>query len=100
MMKAALEKFRESILNESREALIEIAVAQHFGWESCIGEFQDFKEMHTGVVRDYRKLQEEYQKVKAERDELFRQNSHLTEITTKQTNSLFGRSSEKTEDLL
>ena len=99
MMRAALEKFRESISDESREALIEIAVAQHSGWESCIGEFRDFKEMHTGVVRDFKKLQEEYKKVRAERDELFRQNSHLTEITTKQTNSLFGRSSEKTEDL-
>ena len=100
MMRAALEKFRESISDKSREDLIEIAVAQYSGWESCIGELREFKEMHTGVVRDYKKLREEYEKVRAERDELFHQNIHLTEITTKQTNSLFGRSSEKTEDLL
>ena len=100
MMKAVLEKFRISIQNESRETLIEIAVAQFFRAESREGELQELQEMQTGVVRDYHKLESDYKKIREERDELLRQNQHLTDITTKHTNSLFGRSTEKTEDLL
>ena len=100
MMKAVLEKFRERIRKESNEALLETAVAQFSRAEDCEARLREFQEMHTGVVRDYKKIKDEYEKVKQERDELLKQNRHLLELTTKQTNSLFGRSSEKTDDLL
>lgn len=100
MMNAVLEKFRMSIQNESREALIEIAVDQFSRAESWKGRLKDFQEMQTGIVRDFQKLQEDYKRVSKERDELIQQNKHLTDTTTKHTNSLFGRSTEKTGDLL
>ena len=100
MMKVVLEKFRERIRKESHEALLETAIAQFSRAEDSEARLREFQEMHTGVVRDYKKIKDEYMKVKEERDELLKQNRHLSELTSKQANSLFGRSSEKTDDLL
>ncbi len=99
-MKAALEEFRQDIQNESREAVIEIAVTLYRERESVQSELNELRSVHTGIVREYQKLKEAFERSEADRQELIRQNQHITSIRTMQSNELFGRSSEKTEDVL
>ena len=100
MIKAALEKFRQSLLSRDRDAIIEIALSLFLEKEDVRKELSQLREVHSGIVREYQKLREKSEKQEAEIDTLRKLNQHLTNVRTLQTNELFGRSSEKTEDIL
>ena len=52
------------------------------------------------MALEYQQMKDELNGARKEIDALRKQNQHLTGIQTIQTNDLFGRSTEKTEDIL
>lgn len=100
MMKAVLEQFRQRIQNQTHEDVMETAVTLFVDREQVTAKYNELCEVHNGIVRECQKLKDTNEKYKAEIDALREQNKHLTNVRTLQTNELFGRSSEKTEDLL
>ena len=100
MMGAALEKFRQSILGLDMDALIGIAVGLFLEKQELEGKLSELQEVQTGMAREYQALKNSLDKAEADRDALFRQNQRLTGVTTLHTNDLFGRSTEKTEEIL
>ena len=100
MMRAALEEFRQFIMDKAREVLIEIALALFTELNRVESELHELQEVHNGIIREYQKIKETNEKYRSEIDTLRKQNQHLTNVTTLRTNDLFGRSSEKTEDIL
>lgn len=100
MMKAALEKFRQSIQGKIREELIEIALTLFLEKEDLKTELGELREVQSGIVREYEKVRKDNEKYEAEINALRKQNQQLTYVKTLRTNELFGRSCEKTEDIL
>ena len=100
MMKAAFEEFKNRIWTEPPEVLREITLSIFVEKDALQTELNKLKEVHTGMVREYQKTKEELEKSKAECKELIKQNQHLTDVTSMRTNDLYGRGTEKTEDLL
>ena len=100
MMGAALEKFRQSILGLDIDALIGVAIGLFLEKQELEGKLSELQEMQKGMVREYHALKNSLDEAEADRDELIRQNQRLTGVTTLRTKDLFGRSTEKTEEIL
>ena len=100
MMKAVFEEFKNRIWIEAPETLRETTLSLFVEKETVVAELNELKEVHTGIVREYRRVKEALEKSEADRIELIKQNQHLTNVTSMRTNELYGRSTEKTEDLL
>ena len=100
MRGAALEKFMQSILCLDRDALIATASGLFLEKQSLEGKLSELQEVQKGMIREYQALKNSLEKAEADRDALIRQNQRLTGVTTLRTNDLFGRSTEKTEEIL
>lgn len=62
--------------------------------------YNELKEVHDGIICEFQKAKETIEKNKIEIDALREQNQRLTSVSTLRTKDMFGRSCEKTEDLL
>ena len=100
MMRAALENFRCRIHAEDRKTLERTAETLFIGNDSLWCEVRMLNDLTEGMARENQKLKEAYEKSEAERESLIKENQRLTGVTSMRTNDLFGRSTEKTEDLL
>lgn len=100
MMGAALEKFKQSILGLDGDALAGVAIGLFLEKQELEGKLSELREVQKGMVREYQALKDSLDKAEADRDALIRQNQLLTGVMALRTNDLFGRSTEKTEEIL
>ena len=100
MLQADLEAFIASLSKQSREELIRTATDLFCECSKTKGSLLENTRITDEMGRLYRSLEEEVKELRAKVKELELQNQHLTGIRVLQTEDLFGRSTEKTEDIL
>jgi len=100
MMAATMEAFRQSLQGKDGAEITEIAVSLFRAKKELEIQLQEFRNASSAMALEYQQMKDEVKGLRKENENLRRQNMHLTGIQTIQTNDLFGRSTEKTEDLL
>lgn len=100
MMAAAIEAFRHSLDGKDGAEITEIAVSLFCAQKELEIQLREFQNASNAMAAEYQKMRNELKEAHLEIDALRKQNQHLTGIQTIQTNDLFGRSTEKTEDVL
>ena len=100
MMTATMEAFRRSLEGRDRAEITEIAVSLFGAKKELEIQLKEFQNASSAMALEYQQMKDELNGARMEIDALRKQNQHLTGIQTIQTNELFGRSTEKTEDVL
>ena len=100
MLQADLEAFIASLSKQSREELIRTATDLFCECSKTKGSLLENTRITDEMGRLYRSLEEEVKELRAKVKELELQNQHLTGIRVLQTEDLFGRSTEKTKDIM
>ena len=100
MMAAVMEAFRRSLEGKDGAEITEIAVGLFRAKKELEIQLQEFRNASSAMAHEYQQMKDEVKGLRKENENLRKQNMHLTGIQTIQTNDLFGRSTEKTEDLL
>ena len=100
MMTAAIEAFRHSLDGKDGTEIAEIAVSLFCAQKELEIQLREFQNASSAMAAEYQHMRNELKEARLEIDALRKQNQHLTGIQTIQTNDLFGRSTEKTEDIL
>lgn len=100
MMAAVMEAFRRSLEGKGGAEITEIAVGLFRAKKELEIQLQEFRNASSAMALEYQQMKDEVKGLRKENENLRKQNMHLTGIQTIQTNDLFGRSTEKTEDLL
>lgn len=100
MMAATMEAFRQSLQGKDGAEITEIAVSLFRTKKELEIQLQEFRNASSAMALEYQQMKDEVKGLRKENENLRKQNMHLTGIQTIQTNDLFGRSTEKTEDLL
>lgn len=100
MMAAVMEAFRRSLEGKDGAEITEIAVGLFRAKKELEIQLQEFRNASSAMALEYQQMKDEVKGLRKENENLRKQNMHLTGIQTIQTNDLFGRSTEKTEDLL
>ena len=100
MMAAMIEAFRHSLEGKDGAEITEIAVSLFCAKSELEIRLREFENASSEMAIQYQQMKDELNGVRKEIETLRKQNMHLTGIQTIQTNDLFGRSTEKTEDIL
>ena len=100
MMAAMTEAFRHSLDGKDRSEITEIAVRLFCAQKELEIQLKEFQNVSSAMATEYQHMKNELKEARLEIEALRKQNQHLTGIQTIQTNDLFGRSTEKTEDIL
>ena len=100
MMTATMEAFRRSLEGKDGAEITEIAVSLFGAKKELEIRLKEFQNASSAMALEYQQMKDELNGARREIDALRKQNQHLTGIRTLQTNELFGRSTEKTEDIL
>ena len=100
MMAAMTEAFRHSLDGKDRSEITEIAVRLFCAKKELEIQLKEFQNVSSAMATEYQHMKNELKEARLEIEALRKQNQHLTGIQTIQTNDLFGRSTEKTEDIL
>ena len=100
MMTATMEAFRRSLEGKDRAEITEIAVSIFRAKKELEIRLKETENASSAMALEYQQMKDELNGARKEIDALRKQNQHLTGIQTIQTNDLFGRSTEKTEDIL
>ena len=100
MMTATMEAFRRSLEGKDRAEITEIAVSIFRAKKELEIRLKETENASSAMALEYQQMKDELNGARKEIDVLRKQNQHLTGIQTIQTNDLFGRSTEKTEDIL
>ena len=100
MMAATMEAFRRTLQGKDGAEITEIAVGLFAAKEELEIQLKEFRNASSAMALEYQQMKDEVRGLRKENENLRKQNMHLTGIQTIQTNELFGRSTEKTEDLL
>ena len=100
MMAATMEAFRQSLQGKDGAEITEIAVSLFRAKKELEIQLQEFRNASSAMALEYQQMKDEVKGLRKENENLRKQNMHLTGIQTIQKNDLFGRSTEKTEDLL
>ena len=100
MLAANVEAFRLSLVGKTKAETDEIAVRYFCAWNEAKIHLKEHENASTEMAIQYQQMKTERDAALKEIDTLRKQNQHLTGIQTIQTNDLFGRSTEKTEDIL
>ena len=100
MMAATMEAFRQSLQGKDGAEIAKIAVSLFRAKKELEIQLQEFRNASSAMALEYQQMKDEVRGLRRENENLRKQNMHLTGIQTIQTNDLFGRSTEKTEDLL
>lgn len=99
-MKAKYEEFHRSLEAKSRTELIQVALTLFKEKEDALIRLKTFEESETDLMRQFHETKTRLEDAERERDELRKQNIHLAGIRKEREKDLFGRSTEKTEDVL
>jgi len=100
MMTATMEAFRRSLEGKDGAVITEIAVSLFCAKKELEIQLKEYQNASNAMALEYRQMRDELNGARKEIDALRKQNQHLTGIQTIQANDLFGRSTEKTEDIL
>ena len=100
MMTATMEAFRRSLEGKDGAEITEIAVSLFCAKKELEIRLKEYQNASSAMALEYQQMKDELNGARKEIDALRKQNQHLTGIQTIQTNDLFGRSTEKTEDIL
>ena len=100
MLAAMVETFRQSLVGKTKAETDEIAVQYFCAFKETEIHLTEFQNASNEMALQYQQMKDELNGARKEIDLLRKQNQHLTGIETLQTNELFGRSTEKTEDIL
>lgn len=100
MMTATMEAFRRSLEGKDGAEITEIAVSLFCTKKELEIRLKEYQNASSAMALEYQQMKDELNGARKEIDALRKQNQHLTGIQTIQTNDLFGRSTEKTEDIL
>lgn len=100
MMTATMEAFRRSLEGKDGAEITEIAVSLFSAKKELEIRLKEFQNASSAMALEYQQMKDELSGARKEIEALRKQNQHLTGIQAIQTNELFGRSTEKTEDIL
>lgn len=100
MLAAKVEAFRLSLEGKTKAETDEIAVRYFCAWKDAEILLKETENANTEMTLQFQQMKSERDAALKEIDILRKQNQHLTGIQTIQTNELFGRSTEKAEDVL
>lgn len=100
MQAAKVEVFRRSLEGKTKAETDEIAVRYYCAWNDAEIHLKETENASTEMAIQFQQMKVERDAALKENEILRKQNQHLTGIQTIQTNELFGRSTEKTEDVL
>ena len=100
MLAAKVEAFRHSLEGKTKAETDEIAVRYFCAWNDAEIHLKEHENASTEMAIQYQQMKTERDAALKEIDILRKQNQHLTGIQTIQTKDLFGRSTEKAEDVL
>jgi Transposase IS66 family. len=100
MLAAKVEAFRLSLEGKTKAETDEIAVRYFCAWNDAEIHLKEHENASTEMAIQYQQMKTERDAALKEIDILRKQNQHLTGIQTIQTKDLFGRSTEKAEDVL
>jgi len=100
MIIAKSEDFRQSLLKKSSEEIIQIAVVLFCEKEDALIKLTEFQNASSEMAIQFQQMKDELQGARSECNALREQNQHLTGIKTIQSKELFGRGTEKSEDIL
>ena len=100
MLAATMEAFRRSLEGKDGAEITEIAVSLFCAKKELEIRLKETENASSAMALEYQQMKDELNGARKEIDALRKQNQHLTGIQTIQTNDLFGRSTEKTEDIL
>jgi len=100
MLAAMVEAFRLSLEGKTKEETDEIAVRYFCAWNDAKIHLKETENASTEMALQFQQMKIERDAALKEVDILRKQNQHLTGVQTIQTNELFGRSTEKAEDVL
>ena len=100
MLAAKVEAFRLSLVGKTKAETDEIAVRYFCAWNDAEIHLKEHENASTEMAIQYQQMKTERDAALKEIDILRKQNQHLTGIQTIQTKDLFGRSTEKAEDVL
>ena len=99
MMTATMEAFRRSLEGKDGAEITEIAVSLFSAKKELEIRLKEFQNASNAMALEYQQMKDELSGARKEIEALRKQNQHLTGIQAIQTNELFGRSTEKTEDI-
>ena len=100
MLAATMEAFRCSLKGKDGAEITEIAVSLFCAKKELEIRLKETENASSAMALEYQQMKDELNGARKEIDALRKQNQHLTGIQTIQTNDLFGRSTERTEDIL
>ena len=100
MMAATMEAFRRSLEGKGGAEITEIAVSLFCAKKELEIRLKETENASRAMALEYQQMKDKLTGARKEIDTLRKLNQHLTGIQTIQTNDLFGRSTEKTEDIL
>lgn len=99
-MTAKSEAFRQNLSKKSSEEIIQIAVILFNEREDAFIQLTEFQNASSEMAIQFQQMRDELQGARAEISALREQNQHLVGIKTIQSKELFGRGTEKSEDIL
>lgn len=100
MTTANAEMFRLTLRGKSRADIAAVAVALFSDNQELRIRLTEFQNASHEMAVQFQQMKDELKGARREIEELRKQNLHLAGVQTIQTNELFGRSTEKTEDIL
>ena len=100
MLQAKVDAFRNLCQGKSAEEILEIAVTLFVEKGDLQVKLTEFQHASTQMTVQFQQVKDENDKLRTENEELKKQNQHLTRVKELREQSLFGRSSEKTEGIL
>ena len=100
MLAATVEAFRHSLEGKTKAETDEIAVRYFCAWNDAEIHLKENENANTEMAVQFQQMKSQRDAALKELDILRKQNLHLTGVQTIQTNELFGRSTEKTKDIL
>lgn len=100
MMAATVEAFRRSLEGKTKAETDEIAVRYFCAWNEANIHLKEHENASAEMAIQYQQMKDERDGLRKENEILRKQNLHLTGVQKIQTNELFGRSTEKTKDVL
>ena len=100
MLPAKVEAFRNLHQGKSAEELLEIAVSLFVENGDLQVKLTEWQNTTTQMTIQFQQAKEENKELQIEIAELRKQNEHLTYVKDLRTQELFGRSCEKTNDIL
>lgn len=100
MTTAKSEAFRQCLSKKSSEEILQIAVTLFDEKEDILIKLIEFQNASSEMAIQFQQMKDELQGARSECKALREQNQHLTGIKTIQSRELFGRGTEKSQDIL